>query len=66
MRYFWQTSLNSGKNNSGEYVYRIGQDNAPVLDAHGHMIVEHDLNKIADAFRGWGRSRGLTFCEEPA
>jgi type I restriction enzyme M protein len=63
---FLATSHNSGKNSSGEYVYRIGQDNAPLLDSHGHMIVEHDLDEIADAFRNWGRIQGLSFCKEPA
>ena len=61
---FLATSLKSGKDNSGEYVYRIGPDNAPLLDAHGHMIVEHDLDQIADAFRNWGRKMSFRFCEE--
>ena len=63
---FFATSQNPGKDNSGEYVYRIGSDNAPVLDSHGHMIVEHDLDEIAEAFREWGMKEGLEFCEEDA
>ncbi len=61
---FLATSLNSGKDNSGEYIYRIGEDNAPLLDDHGHMVVEHDLNEIATAFVSWGRKKGLNFCKE--
>jgi len=61
---FLATSLNPGKDNSGEYLYRIGPDNAPVLDSHGHMIVEHDLDEIAKAFLKWGRKNDLAFCEE--
>ena len=61
---FLATSLKPGKNNSGDYVYRIGEDNSPVLDAHGHMIVEHDLGTIADAFVKWARKQGLQFSEE--
>ncbi len=61
---FFATSQRPGKDSSGEYVYRVGTDNAPVLDTHHHMIVEHDLNEIADAFLKWGTKQGLSFCEE--
>jgi type I restriction enzyme M protein len=60
---FMATSERPGKNNSGDYVYRIGPDNAPVLDKHHHMIVEHDLGQIAEAFIRWGRKQKLAFCE---
>lgn len=60
---FMATSERPGKDNSGDYVYRIGTDNAPVLDKHHHMIVEHDLEKIADEFIVWGRKLKLPFCE---
>jgi hypothetical protein len=45
-------------------VVRIGKDNAPVLDKHGHMIVEHDLEEIAVEFIKWGKTQGLAFCKE--
>ena len=61
---FLATSLKPGKDNSGEYIYRIGADNAPLLDDHGHMVVEHDLNAIADGFIEWGRKTGIHFCKE--
>jgi type I restriction enzyme M protein len=61
---FLATSLHSGKYNSGEYIYCIGDDNAPLLDAHGHMIVEHDLDDIANGFIQWGRKTGLAFCSQ--
>ena len=48
------TSEQHGKDNSGDYVYRIGTDNAPVLDEHHHLVVEHDLDKIASEFGIWG------------
>lgn len=60
---FLATSLKPGKDNSGGYVYRMGEDNAPLLDAHGHMIVEHDLQEIANAFAKWGKKQGLQFLE---
>ena len=61
---FFATSQKPGKDSSGEYIYRVGPDNAPVLDTHHHMIVEHDLDEIANAFLDWGAKQGLTFCEE--
>jgi type I restriction enzyme M protein len=60
---FLATSLKPGKDTSGEYIYRIGLDNAPLLDDHGHMIVEHDLEEIAEAFLKWCSKQKLAFCE---
>jgi type I restriction enzyme M protein len=60
---FLATSEHSGKDNSGDYIYRVGADNAPMLDSHNHMIVEHDLGDIASAFAKWGKKQGLKFCE---
>lgn len=61
---FLATSERPGKDNSGEYVVQIGKDNAPVLDGHGHMIVEHDLDEIASDFLKWGKKQGFAFCAE--
>jgi len=60
---FFAASERSGKDNSGNYVYRIGLDNAAMLDTHGHMIVEHDLSQVAEAFIAWGKQNSLPFCE---
>jgi type I restriction enzyme M protein len=60
---FLATSDKPGKDNSGDYIVRIGPDNAPMLDSHNHLIVEHDLDDIATAFMEWGREQGLEFCE---
>jgi hypothetical protein len=35
-----------------------------MLDSHGHMIVEHDLDEIANGFVAWGKKTGLQFCKE--
>jgi type I restriction enzyme M protein len=58
---FLATSERSGKDNSGEYVVRMDKDNSPMLDKHGHMIVEHDLGEIAAEFLKWGKKQGLAF-----
>ncbi len=60
---FLATSEHAGKDNSGDYVYRIGDDNAPMLDDHNHMVVEHDLDEIAKGFADWCLGEGLAFCE---
>ena len=61
---FLATSERPGKDNSGDYVVRIGKDNAPELDSHGHLIVEHDLGLIASDFLKWGKKQGLIFCAD--
>lgn len=60
---FLATSEHPGKDNSGDYIYAIGADNAPVLDEHHHMVVKHDLDEIATEFRGWCRKHKLSFCD---
>ena len=59
---FLAASDRSGKDNSGDYTYQWGDDNSPLLDVHGHRIVEHDLDEIANEFRRWGRQQGFAFC----
>ena len=61
---FMATSERAGKDSSGEYVYRFGPDNAPALDSHGHMIVEHDLADIAEGFQEFGKKQGFLFSKE--
>lgn len=61
---FMATSERAGKDSSGEYVYRLGPDNAPALDSHGHMIVEHDLDDIAEGFQEFGKKQGFLFSKE--
>jgi type I restriction enzyme M protein len=61
---FLATSERPGKDSSGDYVFKIGDDNAPLLDKHGHMIVEHDLDDIAGAFRAWAKQQKLSFAVE--
>ena len=61
---FFAASLRPGKDNLGNYINRIGSDNAPVLDEHSHMIVEHDLDEIADAFLAWAEAQNVSFHKE--
>jgi type I restriction enzyme M protein len=38
------------KDESGEYRYKKNPDGSFVLDEHGHPVIDHDLDEIADAF----------------
>lgn len=61
---FFAASEYPGKDNSGNYIYQIGTDNAPMVDAHGHLIVKHDLTDIASAFVKWARKNKIAFVAE--
>jgi len=44
-------SENSGKDNSGQEIYKINESNERLLDEHNHLIQKHDLDEIAFACR---------------
>ncbi|WP_353932738.1 N-6 DNA methylase [Okeanomitos corallinicola TIOX110] len=58
---FFATSENSGKDNSGEYIYKPGKDGRPRIDDHGHMIIDHDLNEIRSAFIDFAKKQKFSF-----
>jgi len=61
---FFATSKKSGKDNSGNYVYRTDAQGNRLLDAHGHLIVDHDLDEIATAFVLFAREQGFSFWKD--
>jgi type I restriction enzyme M protein len=61
---FFATSKKSGKDNSGNYVYKTDENGNRLLDEHGHLIVDHDLDDIATAFVLFAREQGLSFWQE--
>ena len=61
---FFATSQNGGKANSGDYIYKKGEDRQPLLDKHSHMIVDHDLDQIADGFIQFAQRQDLSFWRE--
>ncbi len=63
---FFATSKKSGKDNSGQYVYKTDADGNRLLDAHGHLIVDHDLDEIATAFVLFAKEQGLSFWQDDA
>ena len=66
---FFAVSENSGKDNSGEYVYLKDDNDQYKLDKNGHPIIDHDLYKlndepskgIAEYFIEWAESENLSF-----
>ncbi|MCY3727919.1 MAG: N-6 DNA methylase [Nitrospira sp.] len=66
---FFAVSEKGGKDNSGDYVYVKNHNGQDKLDAHGHLIVDHDLHNhvgelpdgIAEAFIEWAKGENLSF-----
>lgn len=66
---FFGISEKSGKDSSGEYVYLKDENKFPILDKHGHFIVNSDLHNhngenedgIAENFIAWAKKEKLDF-----
>lgn len=66
---FFATMLEPSKDNKGDKIYVMGEDGQPVLDAHDHLIVKHDLfnhdsktqDGIAEAFQEFAKKENLSF-----
>ncbi len=61
---FFAVSQKGGKDNSGDYIFKTDPDGRPQLDKHGHMIVDHDLDEIAEAFIEFAKREDLSFWRE--
>lgn len=69
---FFAVSEQSGKDNSGEYIYATDKNGHLILDKHGHFVLEHDLHNhdgdlpdgIAEAFIDFAKSEKLSFWSE--
>lgn len=58
---FMATSKNSGKDNSGEYVYKKDEKGNFVLDERGRRILYHDLDEVAEAFVKFAKEQDFNF-----
>lgn len=67
---FFATMQEQGKDNSGDKIYvKNPETGENLLDAHGHLIVKHDLfnhdgltaDGIAEAFAEFAKKEGLSF-----
>lgn len=61
---FFAVSERGGKDNSGEPIYKKDENGQPLLDEHGHLIVDHDLDEIAEAFVRFAKEQGFDFWME--
>ena len=58
---FFAVSEKSGKDNSGNPVYVKDEFGKPKLDEHEHLIIDDDLNEIAQKFEEWAKKEKLSF-----
>lgn len=58
---FFAVSDKGGKDNSGNPCYKKDENGELMLDSHGHLIVAHDLDEIAEAFVIFAKEQGFDF-----
>ncbi len=58
---FMAVSQKSGKDNSGDYIYKKDSEGNFIYDAKGHRVLEHDLDQIADGFITFAKEQGFNF-----
>lgn len=61
---FFAVSEKAGKDNSGDPIYKKDENGELALDHHGHLIVDHDLDEIAEAFIAFAKEQGFSFWVE--
>lgn len=54
-------SKKSGKDNSGDYIYKKDAERNILADYRGHKAVNHDLDQIADAFIEFAKMQNFSF-----
>ncbi|HOK17622.1 MAG TPA: N-6 DNA methylase [Candidatus Paceibacterota bacterium] len=60
---FMAVSKKSGKDNSGDYVYKKDEKGDFILDEKGRRILDHDLDEIAEAFVKFAKEQKFSFWE---
>lgn len=58
---FMAVSQKSGKDNSGDYVYKKDSNGKFIFDARGRKVLDHDLDSIADEFIVFAQQQKFTF-----
>ncbi|HAX62247.1 MAG TPA: SAM-dependent methyltransferase [Elusimicrobia bacterium] len=58
---FMAVSKKSGKDNSGDYVYKKADNGNYAVDDNGHGIIEHDLNELAEEFIKFAKKEKFDF-----
>ena len=60
----WLHHKNQAKDNSGEYVYKKEANSELMLDEHGHLVIDHDLDFIADKFTAFAKKQRFYFWKD--
>lgn len=58
---FFAVSGKSGKGNNGDLIFKKDSNAELILDEHGHLVVDHDLNEIAEAFDVFAKEQAFDF-----
>lgn len=58
---FFAVNQKSVKDNSGEYRYKRGPNGEPLMDEHGHPVIDHDLDEVAEAFVKFAKEHNFDF-----
>lgn len=58
---FMAVSKKSGKDNSGDYVYKKDKDGNIQYDENGKKLIDHDLNEIAEEFKKFAKEQKFSF-----
>lgn len=58
---FFAISQKSGKDNSGDYVFKKDELGRTIIDKHGHPVIDHDLEEIAEEFIRFCNKENLSF-----
>ncbi len=58
---FMAVSQKSGKDNSGDYVFKKDQNGKPIFNINGKKSVDHDLDEIADKFIEFAKENKFEF-----
>lgn len=60
---FMAISGNGGRTSNGTYIVEHEDDGNIRLDASGHPVVRHDLNRISEDFGTFARAQGFHFAQ---
>jgi type I restriction enzyme M protein len=58
---FMAVSEKSGKDNSGNEVFKLNEDRTKMFDENGSQILDHDLKEIAESFVGWAKKNNISW-----
>jgi len=58
---FFGISAESGKDNSGNYIFKKDEKNHLIIDDYGHPIIKHDLDDIVKEFKKFVVNNNLSF-----